>query len=251
MPTTSGIETCRPSWSLSNNRNAPAANSTTPTAPSRPWPTCTSASIRPAPTSSNSRPVQVNGTTEMPNSASTSIVAAGEAREDHPRVGDLERDQDQAAEEQQRDQVRVDQDVEDLQVQRQRVRLDLRVGDVDLDALGDRRAPVRLPQEVLACRSRRSRPRRSWRASAAVAFAASRTAFSAQSAFRSCVVASARMRAAASLTILFLRSPAGRSCPSPTGVDEPMLVCGAMPARSEAWTTNTPAEAARAPSGAT
>jgi hypothetical protein len=70
-------------------------------------------------------------------------------------------------------------------------------------------------------------------------------------ALRPCVVASARIRAAASFTILFLRSPFGRSCPSPTGVEEPMLVCGAIAARSEACTMNTPAEAARAPFGAT
>ena len=35
------------------------------------------------------------------------------------------------------------------------------------------------------------------------------------------------------------------------GVDEPMFVCGAIASRSAAWEIQTPAEAARAPAGAT
>ena len=41
------------------------------------------------------------------------------------------------------------------------------------------------------------------------------------------------------------------SPPTLTGVDEPMFVCGAMASRSAAWLIQTPADAARAPSGET
>ena len=41
--------------------------------------------------------------------------------------------------------------------------------------------------------------------------------------------------------------------PPPTliGVDEPMFVCGAIASTSPAWLIQTPADAARAPSGQT
>jgi hypothetical protein len=39
--------------------------------------------------------------------------------------------------------------------------------------------------------------------------------------------------------------------PDEIGVDEPRFVCGAIARTSAAWPIQTPAEAARAPSGAT
>ena len=41
------------------------------------------------------------------------------------------------------------------------------------------------------------------------------------------------------------------SPPTLIGVDEPMFVCGAIASTSAAWPIQTPADAARAPSGAT
>ena len=41
------------------------------------------------------------------------------------------------------------------------------------------------------------------------------------------------------------------SPPTLIGVDDPMFVCGAIASTSAAWPIQTPADAARAPSGAT
>ena len=87
MPTTSGIETCRPSWSLSNNRNAPAANSTTPTAPSAPWPTL---HLRHHQAGADQQQQQAGPGERHDRDAEQrqhQHHAAGEAREDHRRGG--------------------------------------------------------------------------------------------------------------------------------------------------------------------
>ena len=88
-------------------------------------------------------------------------------------------------------------------------------------------------------------------ASCAVRLSALRTACSAQSPFRPCVSASARSDLAASLIALRRRSLGISPPPAATGVEEPRFVLGAMAARSAACTIQTPAEAARAPSGET
>ena len=88
-------------------------------------------------------------------------------------------------------------------------------------------------------------------ASCASRFDALRTAASAHFAFRPCVFARPRRDAAASFTTLRRRSlPIFAPLPL-IGVDEPMFVWGDMASRSAAWEIQTPAEAARAPFGAT
>jgi hypothetical protein len=88
-------------------------------------------------------------------------------------------------------------------------------------------------------------------ASSAERFDALRTARSAHLAFRPCVRARTRSDAAASLTT-FRRRSLSRSWPLPLiGVDEPMLVSGAIASTSAAWPIQTPADAARAPFGQT
>ena len=88
-------------------------------------------------------------------------------------------------------------------------------------------------------------------ASRALRFEPTRTAASAHFAFRPCSFASARSCAAASLITLRRRSFWMSSPPIEIGVDEPRFVCGAMARMSAAWPIQTPADAARAPSGAT
>ena len=78
-----------------------------------------------------------------------------------------------------------------------------------------------------------------------------RTAASAHAAFRPWLFASPRSDAAASFTTFRRRSlPMFEPLPL-IGVDEPMFVSGAIASTSAAWEIQTPAEAARAPSGAT
>ena len=90
-----------------------------------------------------------------------------------------------------------------------------------------------------------------WSASSAVRFDALRTAASAHLALRPCDFASPRSEAAASFTTLRRRSlPMFEPLPL-IGVEEPMFVCGAIASRSAAWEIQTPADAARAPAGAT
>ena len=59
------------------------------------------------------------------------------------------------------------------------------------------------------------------------------------------------MYAAASLMTLRRRSFEMSSPPSEMGVDEPIFVCGAIAARSEAMVITAPAESALDPGGAT
>ena len=88
-------------------------------------------------------------------------------------------------------------------------------------------------------------------ASSAVRLDALRTAASAHAAFRPCDFARPRSDAAASLTTLRRRSlPMFEPLPL-IGVEDPMFVWGAIARRSAAWEIQTPAEAARAPAGAT
>ncbi len=88
-------------------------------------------------------------------------------------------------------------------------------------------------------------------ASASVRFEAFSTARFAQAAFRPWLFASARRDAAASLITLRRRSEP-MFAPLPLiGVEEPMFVAGAIASRSAASAIQTPAEAARAPRGAT
>jgi hypothetical protein len=88
-------------------------------------------------------------------------------------------------------------------------------------------------------------------ASCAPRLEASRTALSAQSAFRPCSRASSAMYAAASFTTFFLRSLGISPPPAATGVEEPRFVCGAIAATSAAMARKTPADAAREPGGDT
>ena len=76
-----------------------------------------------------------------------------------------------------------------------------------------------------------------------------RTASAAQAAFRPWVFASTCSDAAASFTTFRRKSLWMLPPPTSIGVDEPMLVCGAIARTSAAWPIQTPAEAARAPSG--
>ena len=89
------------------------------------------------------------------------------------------------------------------------------------------------------------------KASSAVMFDALRTASSAHFALRPWLSASPRSDAAESLITLRRRS-VSRFRPLPLiGVEEPMLVWGAIASTSAAWPIQTPAEAARAPPGVT
>src|SRR5947209_7213681 len=84
-----------------------------------------------------------------------------------------------------------------------------------------------------------------------VRFDATRTAFAGQTVLRWCVAASAVSDAAASLMTLRLRSDEMFFPLESIGVDEPMLVVGAIASTSAASEIQTPADAARAPSGET
>src|SRR6201997_5511570 len=85
----------------------------------------------------------------------------------------------------------------------------------------------------------------------AVRVDAPRTAFAGHVVLRWCVAASAVSDATASL-ITFRRRSEPRFAPLESiGVDEPMFVVGAIASTSAACDTQTPAEAARAPSGET
>src|SRR2546428_457371 len=88
-------------------------------------------------------------------------------------------------------------------------------------------------------------------ASRSVIETAWRTAFSAQSAFRPRSSATVRMNAAASFSIFFIIVLSTFPPPSMTGDAAPMLVAGAIAATCAASVMKTPAEAARAPVGAT
>ena len=91
----------------------------------------------------------------------------------------------------------------------------------------------------------------SFSASAAVRLAACLTALFAQAALRPWVFARPRSDAAASLMI-FRRRSLPRFAPVPEiGVEEPMLVSGAIASTSAASEIQTPADAARAPPGET
>src|SRR4051794_27805469 len=88
-------------------------------------------------------------------------------------------------------------------------------------------------------------------ACSAVRFEALRTALPGQTVFRLCAAASAVREAAESLIPLRRRSEL-RFCPLESiGVDEPIFVVGVIASTSAAWAIQTPADAARAPSGAT
>jgi len=88
-------------------------------------------------------------------------------------------------------------------------------------------------------------------ASRSVIETAWRTAFSAQSALRPRSSATVRMNAAASFSIFFSIVLSVFPPPSMTGDAAPMLVAGAIAAMWAASVMKTPAEAARAPVGAT
>src|SRR3954469_12423122 len=90
-----------------------------------------------------------------------------------------------------------------------------------------------------------------WSACAAVRFDALRTASAGQVVLRLCAAASAVSDAAASL-ITFRRRSEPRFFPLESiGVEEPMFVVGAIASTSAACEIQTPADAARAPSGET
>ena len=96
---------------------------------------------------------------------------------------------------------------------------------------------------------------RSFTASVEVMAALSRTAFSAQSAFRPRAAATLRAKAAVSFSTFFAMSfPASSATSRPlpvTGWAAPMLEVGCIAATSAASVRNTPAEPARAPAGPT
>src|SRR5579884_1228681 len=85
----------------------------------------------------------------------------------------------------------------------------------------------------------------------AVRFEAMRTALPGQVVLRLCAAAIAVSDAAASLIILRRRSEPILAPLESIGVDEPMFVVGAIASTSAASETQTPADAARAPSGET
>src|SRR5260370_37029656 len=88
-------------------------------------------------------------------------------------------------------------------------------------------------------------------ACAAVRFEALRTAFAGHVVLRWCAAASAVSDAAASLITLRRRSGSRFLPLLSIGVDEPMFVVGAIASTSAASEIQTPADAARAPSGDT
>ena len=90
----------------------------------------------------------------------------------------------------------------------------------------------------------------SLRASRSVTDTHDRTAFSIHSAFRPRSTASVRAKAAASFST-FLSISLSICPPTATGCAAPMFVAGAMAATWAAMVRKTPAEAARAPVGAT
>ena len=92
---------------------------------------------------------------------------------------------------------------------------------------------------------------RSFTASRSVAETDSRTAFSAHSALRPRSAAIVRANAAASFSTFLDISLSICPPPAATGCAAPMLVAGAIAATCAAMVMNTPAEAARAPVGAT
>ena len=89
------------------------------------------------------------------------------------------------------------------------------------------------------------------RASVLVSDTLSRTARSGHTAFRCRVSAIVRANAAASWTTLASIAESARSPPSLTGWAAPISVPGAIAATPAASVTNIPADAARAPAGAT
>ena len=88
-------------------------------------------------------------------------------------------------------------------------------------------------------------------ASCSVADTLERTAFSAQSWFRPRSRATVRMKAAASFSTFRIDSLSTVPPPAATGCAAPMLVAGAMAATWAAIVMKAPADAARAPVGAT
>ena len=108
---------------------------------------------------------------------------------------------------------------------------------------------------ILASKSGRESATRSitfsFSASRSVTATAWRTAFSAQSALRPRSIATVRMKAAASFSTFFIIVLSAPPPPTDTGDAAPMLVAGAMAATCPAIVMNTPADAARAPVGAT
>src|SRR2546426_9339403 len=88
-------------------------------------------------------------------------------------------------------------------------------------------------------------------ACAAVRFDALRTASAGHFVLRLCAAASAVSDATESLITLRRRSESRFVPPELIGVDDPMLLTGAIASTSAASAIQTPAEAARAPSGET
>ncbi len=88
-------------------------------------------------------------------------------------------------------------------------------------------------------------------ASRSVADTEERTAFSAHSALRPRSVAMVRAKAAASFSIFLIISLSPVPPPTATGCAAPIFVAGAIAATCAAIVMKTPAEAARAPAGAT
>ena len=92
-------------------------------------------------------PAHENGTIESPSNGKQQRDGAEQARQHDARVRELEGDAEDAAEEEQRDQVGVEQDVEEAQLQRQLVALDRRAGELEAEVLAHGDAPVALREQ--------------------------------------------------------------------------------------------------------
>ena len=174
---------------------------------------------------------------------------AHRAREDQPGVPHLDDEPERAEREQERDDVRVDQRVEDPLPERHLDVVDLRAGEVEHEALRRRLVALEL---VGAAPAGSARPRRSRSASAPPRRSGSTPCARPRRPTPRCGRGSSRARAAR-------RRRRSRPCrrrsfwmsspPTLIGVDEPMFVCGAIASTSAASPIQTPAEAARAPVG--
>lgn len=250
-PTATHAETAKSSPAGSNSSSAPAAKATAPHAANTPTPGANaSAANRPAASAISAMPAQLSGRAWSPNRASTRLSAPSVPGITSPglaismmiprtptdsrmtmRFGSMRT-------------FRIDRHVESSTYSTRAPAVS------STSPFGSVRVPSMRSSRV--ARSGATTSTTFLRAaSRAVRFAPSRTASSAQSPSRPCSSASARRYAAASLMAL-RRASSGSSPPcTEIGVDEPRLVCGAIAATSAAIMRNTPADAARAPSGAT
>ena len=102
-------------------------------------------------------PAHENGTIEQAEQRQQQRYGAQQARKHDARVRQLEGDSENAAQEQQRDQVGVEQDVQEPELQRQLAALQRGPGQRQREVLAHRDAAVALGQQARARRSPRGR----------------------------------------------------------------------------------------------